>query len=154
MVVTNWVNIRLATKKSENDQARAAEENLREKREATLKHLFLLSSKLSITKLDMASGLSAAKDFNDNYDSANENIAEVMMALTLYFPKAKATFDPIEIHAAEYWKNFKDYLSVTLPATQSSPPTPVPANANTFKQNAITAAQRCGDVIQKTRSAL
>ncbi|MGG7675027.1 hypothetical protein [Pseudomonas sp. WC2] len=154
MVVTNWVNIQLAKRKFEEDKAKAAEENFREKREETVKHLFLLRTKLSITKLDMASGPSAANDFNDNYDSANENIAEIMMALTLYFPKAKAAFTPIEIDAATYWKNFKDYLSVTLSMPQTSPLTSIPANAITFQQNAVSAAQRCGDNIQKTLAAL
>lgn len=34
MTVTNWVNIRLATKKAEDDKAREADANQREKREA------------------------------------------------------------------------------------------------------------------------
>lgn len=156
MTVTNWINIRLATKKAEDDTNREAEANRREKREKTVKNLYLLTKKLSITKLDMASGPSAIKDFNDNYDSANENIAEVMMALTLYFPKAKSVFSSIDIDAAEYWKNYKDYLTVTLPIAiaHTTTPTSLPTNATTFKQNAVSAAQRCGATISQTLKAL
>ncbi|UZE09643.1 hypothetical protein [Pseudomonas sp. B21-053] len=141
--ITAYVNFYLARKKSEQEKALLAGEILRVKREETLKNLYLLSTKISITKLDMASGPSALTDFNKNYDNINEHLAEITMSLTLYFPAAKKVFDPIGVEAAEYWKNFKNHL-----VSPTQPPNPI------FMQSAITAIQHSDSIISRVTSSI
>jgi hypothetical protein len=43
----------------------------------------------------MAEGKDDVRWFNDNYDSANELIAELMMSFSLYFQEYKKDFKPL-----------------------------------------------------------
>lgn len=108
--ISNWVSFKLAEKKAEADKRLSHHDNLRRKREETIKNLHLLHTMLSPDKMDMAKGSQAVEYFNSNYDKANELIAEVKMSLSLYFTKHKNSFEPILSESANYWKYYKDHL--------------------------------------------
>jgi len=109
--INNYFGFRLARIKAEEDAKLSDYQNLRLQREQALKNLYLLSTKLSFSKVDMAEGKEDVKWFNDNYDSANELIAELMMSFSLYFREYKEDFKPLLGQASYYWKFYKDHLS-------------------------------------------
>lgn len=94
--------------------------HIRELKELALKNLNLLSLTLSFSKLDMASSSeNSVKYHNENYDQAHTLIAEIMMVVSLHFPKFKSEFKKIEGEANCYWGHFKGYLSSENKDTQS-----------------------------------
>jgi hypothetical protein len=109
--INNYFGFRLAMIKAEEDKKLSDFQNFRFQREQTLKNLYLLSTRLSFSKADMAEGKDDVKWFNDNYDSANELIAELMMSFSLYFQEYKKDFKPLLGEAGYYWKCYKDHLS-------------------------------------------
>ena len=110
-IINNYVGFYLARIKTEEDKKLSELQNIRCQREQALKNLYLLSTRLSFSKADMAEGKDDLRWFNDNYDSANELIAELMMSFSLYFQEYKKDFKPLLGEAGYYWKCYKDHLS-------------------------------------------
>lgn len=108
--INNYFGFRLARIKAEEDKKLSVFENVRNQREKALRNLYLLSTMLSFSKVDMANSKEDVKDFNKNYDLANELIAELMMSFSLYFTKYKKDFKPLLGEAGYYWKCYKDHL--------------------------------------------
>lgn len=143
--INNYFAFRLARIKAEEDKKLSESQNLRLQKEVTLKNLYLLSTKLSLTKVEMAEGKNDVKWFNANYDSANELIAELMMSFSLYFNQHKDDFKPLVGEASYYWKCYKDHLSLEQKDFTSS---------DTNFQRAFQASLTCNEIITKLMDEL
>ncbi|MDA3877707.1 MAG: hypothetical protein PF483_11545 [Halothiobacillus sp.] len=138
--INNYFGFRLARIKGEEDKKLSNFQNLRTQREKALRNLYLLSTMLSFSKVDMANGREDVKDFNKNYDAANELIAELMMSFSLYFREYKEDFKPLPGEAGSYWKYYKDHL-ISENKDYGSP-------ASNF-QKSLNASRTCNDIIHK-----
>lgn len=137
--ITSYVNFRLARIKAETDKVLADAQNRRAKKEQTLTNLFLLKTKLSFFKIDMTETVEDIKAFNENYDHANELIAEVRMALALYFPDSSDHFETILEESGYYWKCYKEHL-MSGDKNYEDP--------DSNFQRALQASSECQEVIQ------
>ena len=132
--ITGFINYKIElwkNKKAKSDELKALKNT---KKEELIKNLYILESKLSISKIDMHSDVSTIQVFNQNYDEVNILIAETLMLISLYFPKYKAEFKPIREKSSIFWKSYKDYL--TTPKTSATVDSP-------YLQKAITCSTEC-----------
>jgi hypothetical protein len=137
--ITSYVNFRLARIKSEGDKKLSEWQNKREKKEQALKNLFLLKTRLSFSKIDMASSKEDIKWFNENYDKSNELISEIRMALALYFTNHSDRFEHVLRESGYYWKCYKDHLSSD---------NKIYDDPDSDFQRALHASLECQEVIQ------
>ena len=143
--ITGYINYRLVRVKAEEDRKLSDWENKRAKKEETLSNLFLLSTMLSFSKIDMAGTREEIKFFNENFDSANELIANIRMSLSLYFPEYSDEFEPVLGESTYYWKCYKDYLVSEEPDSQGP--------ESSF-QRSLQASLECQEIIRNIESKL
>jgi hypothetical protein len=108
--ITGFINYKMEEWKDKKSKIDENQRNINLKKEELIKRLYILQSKLSFNKIEMHTNVSQVESFNKNFDEVNILIAEVMMILSLYFPKYKKEFIPIREKSSIYWKSYKDYL--------------------------------------------